>query len=226
MAYRSPAPADATHEAFYTARIAELEEENTALRVACESSAGREEALHRSIEGYKALAAELRTKRDALVEECDARAKTVSVMTDKVSALLTENEALRAQIRRLDASAQAASAQFAQLAEAAAAPQQVKQLAGTGGDEEADVEELRERLRLRTAALNDAYNVIAQLNVRAPSVSTADHSTWQVARRHTGHSGAASALLAPPESKFLARQNAELSVQVATLQRELALARR
>lgn len=251
-----------TRLVFYMARVEELEAATAVLQASLDSSRQREAGLLRSLEGYKGLHAEVTRKRDALQEESDGHQRVVSSMTDKVSALLTENEHLRTQLRRLEQATAANPAAVDFTASSAFNPpdqetRRKARSAGTsaGGAWAADPSQMaalisslenelstaKEQLRIRTAALNDALQVIHQLSTSTrpdSSSSSSGYSTVAAAASYAVASrrAAVAYATAPDGSEIgsaagmgkgtlLLREKVDLQMRVKQLEHDLTVAR-
>jgi hypothetical protein len=228
-------------EDVHAARVSELEAANSLLEAALDGSRQREAALHRTLEGRKRLCDELQAKRDALLHEHDGHRRAAEMMTDKVSALLTENEALRARLRQLEqASAvsgdveNTASAAFMRPADAkrkaggGAWTSDPSQMAATIERLEHELELLQQQLRQRTATLNDTLDVVHALTTgrRPPPLAemmSARAVTYASSTDAANdHLQTVSAMSGP--RALVLREKAELQVRVKELEHELARA--
>ena len=271
-----PARADEPLGEYYAARIAELEEANATLRVALDSSRQREEALHRSLAGYRDLLQQTQQKRDALADEVVNGRAVVEQLNAKLGGMISDNESLRAKLRRYDEATSVRNANSLlgrgalaladQRSGAVGAAVDESDESGVGGGGSAagggrnvavaeaeaaldretalrdELTRVREQLKARTVALNDAYNVVAQLTAPVSDAATkAKMSALRGAAGGTlplqfpapgtghGHGGgerfgtvaAAVASAASTGDRWLVREKAALQVRVAELEGRL-----
>lgn len=240
---------------FAHARMEEIEMTNRSLRVDLSSAEAREGALHRSISGYKRLVEDLTEKRNSAAQDADRLRKIVDGLTDKARALLTENEHLRGQLRKLE-QVTTVSRESAELTASSAFSRIASQMPNTNAvptaswlsdptavlakvtELESDVSTLREQLRCRTTNLQEAYSVIHNLTTSASAAAAADailsqlsvaHPLYCVLSRNSalndGQDGGRVAAVSNGRIMSMAAEKAELQVRVLELEQQVATLR-